>query len=341
MSDTWRLNLPHWPPKGIAQGPFQEVWYLKMNDAAAGRALWLRFTLLVSANGFRRLAETWGIYFERKDREVQKVALKHSHDLSAFVPADGGSQGFRIAESEFAPGRTRGTIQSKGRTIKWDLSFEPARDVVFDFVPDSLRKAGVIKNSAVTLFGDIRFTGTSEVNGEKQTWTKAPGMQGHLAGPRNGHSWVWGHCNTFVTEQGESSPFLFEGISARARMAGGIPTPRLTSLYFLYDGKEHVFSSAWDAIRNRSSNSLTEWSFQADRGDLSFRGRAEAQYRDFAGVTYEDTDGSFLYCANSKLSDLKVHVYRRGKLEATFLANGTAAFEVVSREKNPYVPLLI
>ena len=57
---------------------------------------------------------------------------------------------------------------------------------------------------------------------------------------------------------------------------------------------------------------------------------------------YEDTNGSLLYCANSKLLEVsRIHIYRRGKLsESTFYGHGTAAFEVVTREKNPYVPIL-
>jgi hypothetical protein len=93
--------------------------------------------------------------------------------------------------------------------------------------------------------------------------------------------------------------------------------------------------------RIRSKNTLTDWSFQADRGDLSFRGQAKAEHKDFAGLTFEDVDGSLFYSAASMLSNLRVHVYRKGKLESAFYANRTAAFEIISRRKNPYVPLLI
>ena len=38
---------------------------------------------------------------------------------------------------------------------------------------------------------------------------------------------------------------------------------------------------------------------------------------------------------------MEIHVYRRGKLESTVYSHGTAAFEVVTRDKNPYVPILV
>lgn len=343
-------NSPIWKPIDAAASPgasaqrggFQEVWYLKLNDPFSNRALWLRFTLLISANGFKKVAETWAIYFDRKDsREISKVALKQTHDIQKFSNDFAGSKSIRIGECELSDGHTRGMITSMGKSIRWDLKIVAPRSESFDYVPKQLAKSGIVKNFTRTVYEDARFTGTSEVDGEKQVWTAAPGMQGHLAGPKNGHSWVWGHCNAFVNEQGTPVPFVFEGLTARSRLGGMIASPKMSAFYFHYQGQEYLFNSLLDAFRSRSESTLTEWKFQADRGDLSFRGTASAQYKDFAGVTYEDTDGTLLYCANSKLSDMKVLVYRRGKLEATFKSPGTAAFEVVSRVKNPYVPLLI
>ncbi len=330
-------NRPAWSElPAEKRAGFQEVWYLKLNDPAAQRALWLRFTLLSSVNGFRRLAETWAIYFQRNEqREVTKLALKQSHDLDGFGP------GVKIADCELGEHGTRGSIHSKGRSIRWDLSFAPARAATFNLVPRGLARAGLVKNRAVTVHEDLRFDGSTEIDGARQVWKGAPGMQGHLSGPKNGHSWVWGHCNAFVDESGAPVDFVFEGLTARARLGGGLKSPWLSTLFFSYRGEDYRFNSVWDSVRCRSRHTLTDWEFQADRGDLSFRGTARAEHRDFAGVTYEDTDGSLLYCANSKLSEMSIHVYRRGKLERTLSARGTAAFEVVSRDRNPYVPLLI
>jgi hypothetical protein len=118
-------------------------------------------------------------------------------------------------------------------------------------------------------------------------------------------------------------------------------TPHLSSFLFRYQGANYCFNQLRDTFHIKSKNTLNEWDFQADRDDLSFRGHANAEHKDFVGLTYEDTNGSLLYCANSKLSNLRILVYRRGKLESTFTAQGTAAFEIVSRDKNPYVPLLL
>lgn len=333
-------NLPLWNPKNAKKiGAFHEVWYLKLNDPANQRALWLRFVLLISGNGFKKISETWGVFFQRgQNREVIKFAVKQAHDIGAFSFSD--DSGIRIGDCELNEDRTRGSIQSKGRTLQWDLTFVRNQKAEFSLIPDLLRQSGFVKNS-VTSEEDLRFSGTTQIDGEEIRWENCPGMQGHLSGPKSAHSWVWGHCNSFADEKGNAVPFVFEGLTAQTRLLGPIHSPKLSSFYFNYQGKPYYFNTVLSALQSRSENSLTDWKFQAERGDISFRGHARAEHKDFVGLTYEDTNGSFIYCANSKLSDLTVHVYRRGKIEATLNATGTAAFEVVSREKNPYVPLVI
>jgi len=341
---TAHPNAPWWNTLSAErQSGFQEVWFLKLNSPVTGNALWIRFTLLSSINGFRRIAETWAILFKRiEGGDTAKTAVKETFDLQAFTSerSDGGLT-LKLGGCELSDTHTKGVINSKGRSIRWNLSIRPRADTVFDFIPRVLAGLGIVRNKALTVHEDLLFSGSCEVSGETFTWTDAPGMQGHLAGPRNGHSWVWGHCNMFFNDRGEPADVVFDGLCGRSRITPALASPQLGTFFIRHGGVDHRFNSVWHSLRSRSSHTGNEWHFQADRGELSFRGHARAKHRDFAGVTYEDTDGSYLYCYNSKVSEMNLLVYRRGKLEATFNAPGTASFEVVTRTKNPYVPLLI
>ena len=344
-------NTPVWSSRSSQSGAsrvgFQESWYLKLNDSEGQDAFWLRFNVLLSKNGFRRVAEVWAVVFRREEnREIQKVALKQSHNIKSFSSTDEeGKTVIHVGDCELGDGFTRGSIITKGKSLKWDLRFAPAQNVSFDLFPKSMIRSKFLKTQIKTVAEDLRFDGTTELTTDTetktQTWENAFGMQAHLAGSQSPYSWVWGHCNSFVNEQKQFVPFVFEGLSVKARVAGKIHSPRLSSFYFLYQGKEYEFNKLWDTIRTRSRQTLTEWEFQAERGDFSFRGHAKAEHRDFAGMTFEDTDGSLLYSASSQLSNMTIWVYRRGKLETTLRSNGTTALELVSRRKNPYVPLLM
>jgi hypothetical protein len=97
----------------------------------------------------------------------------------------------------------------------------------------------------------------------------------------------------------------------------------------------------WQAVRCKSSYSHKGWDFTARGGALTFQGKITVKPGEFAGVTYEDTDGSYLYCANSKISTMTLEVLRHGKPEGRFQASRSAAFEVVQRTPPDAVPLLI
>ncbi len=343
------LNAAAWPALPAEQrAGFHEGWYFKINDPANGRALWVRFTLLTTRNGFKREASVWAVLFERNrdTGEVRKVAVRQTQDISAFQSQETPSGVvIRIADSELTPSGSKGCVASKGKEIRWDLQIAPRVTGqpagTFSLLPEGLQRSGLSSGRIVTVGENLSFTGTVTVDGKPFQLQAAPGMQGHLSHSRGGHSWAWSHCNSFVNENGQPVDAVFEGLTVRATLAGLMRSPRFSSFYFRYRGEEHCFNSLWNALHSRSDHSLNEWTFKAERGDLVFRGKIRAQYRDFAGITLEDTDGSLLYCANSKLSDLELHVYRKGKLEATLRAPGSAAFEVVDRELNPYVPLLI
>ncbi|MBI2712137.1 MAG: hypothetical protein HYX41_04640 [Bdellovibrio sp.] len=314
-------------------------WFLKINDPTSQRALWLRFSALVSSNGFRRVADNLAIYSQRTAQdEVKKTALKQSYDLSASERSD-PEPSIRTGDCSLTPVSSHGTITSKGSTISWDLTFAPSRQVGFEPIPERFQKIGLIRNSFRTPFEDVAVSGRTTLNGETFHWKDAPGMLGHRSGVRNPYSWTWGHCNTFKDEQGNYSDFIFEGLSARFKL-GPFVTPPASAFFFSYRGTEYVFNSLRRLLQIKSNHSLNEWTFEAGKDDLSFRGYLKAEHKDFAGLSFEDTNGSLLYSSNSLLSNMRILVYRSGKLEATLQSQGSAAFEIASRERNPYVPLI-
>ncbi|MCM2277287.1 MAG: hypothetical protein NDJ89_04370 [Oligoflexia bacterium] len=330
----------------LSGGPLHEVWYAKLNELPGQRSLWIGISLLASENGFRRVAEAWAVQAHRSaSREVSKVAVKQTFELDSFlspsIPTSPRSSSARLGECELRESLTRGTIRSKGQEISWDLTLAPRTEARYELIPAPLRKFRMTRSSVETVQADAVFSGTIRVNGEVFRIDRAPGMQGHCSGSRPGHSWVRGHCNSFVTEQGQPGTLVFEGITARARLLGPMPSPWVSSLSFIYQDKTFAFHSLKDALRIRSSHSLTEWKFQAERGDIHFRGTCSAEHKDFAGLTFEDTNGSLIFCSSTNLADMRIHVYRRGKLEAAFHSASSAGLEIASRTKNPYVPLLL
>lgn len=332
-------NSPAWNSRRKKTRGFYETWFFKINHESEPKALWIRFTILISSNGFQRKAEMWGVYFERLDSgEMKKTALKKTFDIGDFS-FDGNC--LNIGNCIFCDTISKGEINSKGQTITWNMDISNAKSASFNFIPKTLLQPMGIKNEIFTVSEDLFFSGTTEINGQRTVWNMSKGMQSHSYGTKNPFSWVWAHCNKFIDADHNQVPFVFEGSNFKLPLAGPVKGPRLSSFFFLYKDRKFEFNSIWNIFRIRSNHTLTEWNFRADKGEYSFRGGIKANLKDFAGITYEDTNGTLMYCANSKLSNMTISIYRREKLENHFIAKGTAAFELVSREKNPYVAMLI
>lgn len=334
MNTVNALTKPNSPSLALQTGarnkPFFDSRELKLVDPNTGRGFALKFGHLASRNGFNRTTETLAVFFQRRSaHEISKLALKQSRDLGL------------ASDAILSGSECRGSILAGGKSIEWDLRLEPRTEASFNAFPRSLRRLGLFRNRSVTIAEDLLASGSVTVDGNKVQLESARATLRTSRGPALLHSWAWGQCNAFVDEKGDGTDFIFEGTTGRARVLGFLPGPRFSTFFFRYKGQSYAFNSAWSSLRLRSRNSLTQWQFRADRGDLSFRGELKAEHRDFAGITREDTDGSLCYSAYSLISDARIHIYRQGKLETTLTSVGGAALEVVGRKKNRYVPLLL
>ncbi|MBI3543874.1 MAG: hypothetical protein HY075_11430 [Deltaproteobacteria bacterium] len=329
-------NFPHWDKQ---RHGFYEVWYLKLNlpsdGALVGPALWLRFTTLSARNGLKKVAEVWAIFFDpQAGGGSQKVAIKNTCSLGSYATNSDGS--VAIEDSFFGADRTSGTTIGRGHRIEWDLKFEP-NSYTFFHVPDTLQKLKLTKSVVCKPNVDIRFTGWFTVNGKRFDVSAAPGCQGHIWGKKYAHDWAWAHCNSF--EGG--SPAVLEALSARVKLGGVVTSPQMSALFFEYKGERHEFNRLSDAFAIRSEYGLTNWKFSVDRGPLRLLGEISCDVKDLIAVTYEDTQGSYLYCNNSELASMSLSVYYRGKLDATLRSRCTTGFETVARERSPYVEVLL
>ena len=234
----------------------------------------------------------------------------------------------------FGPDHTAGTAVGRGHRIEWDLKFEP-NSFTFFHVPDSLQKLKLTKSVVCKPNVDIKFTGWYTIDGRKYECVAAPGCQGHIWGRRYAHDWAWAHCNSFEGAE----PAALEVLSARVKLAGVLTSPRMSALFFEYKGERHEFNRLSDTFAIRSEYGLTNWKFAVDRGPIRLLGEITCDVKDLIGVTYEDTQGSFLYCNNTELATMNLSVYHKGKLETTLRSKFTTGFETVSRERSPYVEI--
>jgi hypothetical protein len=320
------------------QGPHYEVWYGKV-DIAPGRALWFRYTTL---DGKKQEASTWAIFFDGDECTGAKdnFALDQLADPNTILvpkgrkPARFGShrQVFHLADDLHLD---EANALGRAGDISWDLSWTDSGRR-FSYVPHALEKIGLAKSTYDDCLLDLRVSGTIRCGDTEVTVDGAPGMVGHIQGKRIiGHSWAWSHCNCFD----DDSDAAFEGLSVRA-LLGSRVTPTLTAFVMWVDGRQYTFRNPIGLLLNNSEYAQDHWAFSARSGKVVLTGEARSP-SNVALVEYTDTDGSHLWCYNSKLSDLEVRIQDPARgLDRTLKSTGRAAFEHVNREEPVETPII-
>lgn len=322
-------NLSHWQ---AGKKGFYEVWYFKLNQTQGGPAIWFRLTLLANRAGDKCVAETWAVFFDAQAWGAGHVAVKESFPLDIFVATP---EKIQIGDCYWADHKTAGKISSGGHEIRWELDYIPNQGT-FDPVPTVLKKLGLSKSVACTPNPNLTFTGCFWVDGKAYSCNASRGMQGHIYGSRQAHGWAWAHANTTGR-----TPFVIEALTAQVKLGGFLKSPKLSALFFEFEGQQYVWNTLGDALAIQSRYTLDGWEFCAKKPDLKLTGKISGRVGDFAGVQYEDTDGSLLYCHNSKVADLELTACRSDGSQVTLQSNGACAFEVVSRKKDDRVRILI
>ncbi len=256
-----------------------------------------------------------------------------------LIPEAGNRDRFRGLPQVFHLGASRLDSQNalgKAGAISWDLTFRDSGKR-FCHVPKALKALGIAKSTLESCFLDLRFSGTIR-NGEKEIQIReAPGLIGHVYGKKQAYEWAWAQCNSF--EGAEDA--VFEGLSARVRLGKWI-TPPVSSFVLFLGEKRYAFSSVWRLFSAESKFGEGKWVFSANFKGVSIEGEATApDSRQVALVQYTDTDGSSLWCRNSKLSDLRIRIVDpEHGIDRILLAKDSAAFEIVNRKQPQGAPTL-
>jgi hypothetical protein len=305
-----------------------ESHFLKLNDAAGRRALWLKATILKRI-GRPPVAEAWAVAF---DRGLGHAAAKQVVPWESASFARAGLA-IRVADVAIGPTSTRGALAADGGAIEWDLAF--AGDATpFAPLPQRLYADDTGNSKIVSPHPDLRFTGHYRVGDRRVAVDGWRGMQGHNWGPRHTYAYAWLHANVWRAAE----DLVVEGICARVKV-GPLLAPPVTMLVVQHAGERHLFTLPGSLWRARGSFTTRAWQFRAANRSAEIRGRFAADTADFVGLHYENPDGAMTYCLNSKIArgSLRLAVAGRSALEAQ---TDAAALENATRDPDHGVRML-
>lgn len=335
MDAKEQANLLRWD--GSRSG-FYEVYFLKLNDARSRTAVWLRYTLTSPGSGGEApRAELWGIFFDAADRR-RHFALKRTFAIEQ-LRFDNNRFALELGPAGLSQGACHGELedQRRGHRLRWELRFDSAAPPLFHLPHPRLYSAPLPKTKLVSPHVDACFDGWVEADGRRLEIAAAPGQQTHMWGTRHGLRWCWGHCSAFA----EDPTAVWEGLDAQVAV-GPLSSPPLKVFFLRHQGRWHRFNRLRQWLTNRSQWEVGRWTFEARSDALRMIGTVDCALEDLIGVTYTDTDGSPLWCNNTKIADIRIELSDPTGAELGRLTGrGTSALEFVDRRIVPEVPIWI
>ena len=100
-----------------------EVWFLTLNQRASRRGFWFRYCVEAPAVGEPRVA-LWAAVFDRSDPRAN-LGLKREYPVEQLAIEGREAFRLRISDGEFTASRAVGRVEQGGRSIEWDLRFQP------------------------------------------------------------------------------------------------------------------------------------------------------------------------------------------------------------------------
>jgi hypothetical protein len=299
-------NQPLWPCR---QG-FFEIWFLVIFVPGQRRALWLRYTLFSPAptQPGQSRAILWAAAFDAQSNEPA-LAMKSILPIDAYAPHTDGSFGIRIGDAEFASGVCRGSVQDQGRSIAWDLRFEPSAE--------QHDRSSIIMNHRLPLPTHVihahegtKFRGTYSVDGTTFPIDDAPGLQKHLWGDKRVEELFWLYCPQF--QEDPSARIEVTSVRPSRTLFGNVPFPALTPIWFESNSGSHDFYAAWYLVRN-VVKLVGPGKLQLTASSLlrSIEVDADCDLNTLVGYVYRDPKGADLYVAQSDIASCEVRIFER------------------------------
>lgn len=312
-------------------GGHYESYFMRANDAAAGNAFWIRYTLYqgeVGKGTKAPMGELWAIFFEKgkppvaakSEFPLEKAQFSNSHFALNF---DGA-----LLDTTHLIGEAFNCGVNK---IAWDLkmvSMPDAKNKTPLFpLPLNAYDAPLPRAKLLVAQPFVLFQGKLTVNGRTISVNSWLGSQNHNWGSRHTDEYAWGQVVGF---DNDSDAFL-EVASAKLKL-GPFMTPYLTPIVLRFRGKDYPLNSYWQTFRNNATVEYFDWHFSGESSDFKLEGRIHAEKEKFIALSYYNPPGDVKTCLNTKIAACDVTLTEKGRLGivAKLTTQNRAAFEILT-----------
>jgi hypothetical protein len=313
------------------EAPYYESRYIRANHPHRPRALWLRETLLLPAEG-DPVADVWVMVFDPEGEGNRALKQPYPIDAAAYEYDNWTA---RIAATSIDDRSAQGTVSTGNRLARWDLRISPGPGGQVKLLTDRAYAARIPTAKTTVRHPLAQFDGQVELDDTRLALDGWTGSVNHNWGTRHTPAYAFGQVCGFDNAPDSS----LEIVTARAAI-GPVRLPAATLFVFRHAGAELAVRSVLGSLQTHGRYRPFSWSFGARVGDQMIEGEISADPADVIGLTYTDTDGGAKYCYNSALATCRLQLAGKAFERGELVAARRAMFEILTDTPHDVVPLL-
>ncbi|CAN5521072.1 hypothetical protein BH10ACT11_BH10ACT11_01740 [soil metagenome] len=300
---------------GVAAGDgHYESFYVKANDPAGGRAVWLRHTFH-QAPGAEPSGSIWLTVFDSASGKPR--ATKVTYPASEISAPDGAY--VKVAGAGLEPGRAAGQVDG----ASWELNFDAGAEPLRHLDRDLFYRSRLPKTKLLSPNPNSSFSGHVELDGRRLELEAWPGMVGHNWGSEHAKSWIWLQASGF---DGEAHDYLDVALG-RVKVLGRT-TPWVPNGRIVLEGTSYRLGGLRNTYGAEITETPTGCEFTIPGKDINVKGRVGAKPEEFVAWIYADPGGGEHHALNCSVADIELRIERPGARHAKFSAKGTAVYEL-------------
>lgn len=287
-----------------------ESWFVRANDPASPRAIWLKATVLTRADG-TSLSQAWCSVFDG-DRTQAFCLDVQLADATFDAAADGVVAEVGPLRLVLAPdgGASTGALTSAAGRVDWDLAFEriagPLGRPLSLFPTQRLVDAPFPKNKLLTPLPVATFGGSVTWDGAMWDLGGWVGMQGHNWGAAHSPEYAWGQC--VFPDPATGAPYaVVEGASGRIELGNRL-SPLMSMLVVRRGDEEYRFDRIVDLWRQRPDVAFPRWSLRMSGRHGDARLEMLGAPASMVCLAYKNPARATSYCLNSKTASVGLTV---------------------------------
>ena len=286
-----------------------ESYYFRGTSVDGSNAFWLKHNLLRFRGAAATKVECTLILFDRARNRVLAT-----HDQTEIGQPASPLQGEHWDEAAFrfpsgshfaiAPSKVTGTLP----TAVWALALDRSNETLFHLTPPALYSIGWPKKKVLTRDVRVVFDGELSI-GAETIGGRFVGMNGHNWGTEHAHRYAYANCQIWD----DASDAIFDGFSAKVRIAPGVTSPYVTIASLKVGGDWHHFNRLqavpWSRVRHLSDY---RWTFSAQnrthRLEVDIDG-SDPRTRPWVGLNYHHPSRALSVVKNTKFASGTIRLF--------------------------------